>query len=104
MRSRFIAGAAVVIAGTIGGCGASGFCSTHRCVGNLDHEHDSIVQCVDGTWSHSGGRQGACSGHRGERTSGGTDTSGLSGGNLSGGNFNGGNFSGGNFNGSLGNS
>jgi hypothetical protein len=44
---------------------ASGFCSTHSCEGNFDHGQGSIVQCEDGTYSHSGGVQGACSWHGG---------------------------------------
>ena len=88
MRARFIAGAAVVAAGAIGGCGATGFCASHRCVGDFSHQHGSVVECVDGTWSHLGGLPGACSDHGGERGGGGesgTDTGGLSGGAASGG-------------------
>ncbi len=74
-----VVGAAAVVAATIGGCGGSGFCASHRCVSGFDHEHGSIVQCVDGEWSHAGGSQRACSDHGGARSSG-TDTSAPSGG------------------------
>jgi hypothetical protein len=39
------------------------FCSTHPCIDNFDNGVGYIVQCADGTWSHSGGRSGACSYH-----------------------------------------
>ena len=42
------------------------FCSTHDCIDNFDNGTGYIVQCVDGEWSHSGGRPGACSYHGGE--------------------------------------
>jgi len=42
------------------------FCSTHKCIAYFPHGRGTIVQCVDGEWSHSGGIQGACSYHRGE--------------------------------------
>ena len=45
----------------------AGFCSTHDCIPNFDEGNGSIVQCADGMWSQSGGIQGACSGHGGER-------------------------------------
>src|SRR5437762_3151194 len=37
------------------------FCSTHKCIAYFPHGRGTIVQCVDGEWSHSGGIQGACS-------------------------------------------
>jgi hypothetical protein len=46
--------------------GDAPFCSTHDCIDNFDNGTGYIVQCVDGEWSHSGGRPGACSYHRGE--------------------------------------
>jgi hypothetical protein len=42
-----------------------GFCDTHDCIPNFDNGNGSIVQCADGTYSHSGGIQGACSHHGG---------------------------------------
>jgi hypothetical protein len=42
------------------------FCSTHTCIGDWDNASGYIVQCSDGTWSHSGGASGACSWHGGE--------------------------------------
>jgi hypothetical protein len=41
------------------------FCDTHDCIPNFDNGNGSIVQCADGTYSHSGGIQGACSHHGG---------------------------------------
>jgi hypothetical protein len=41
------------------------FCSTHDCIDNFENGKGSIVQCADGQWSQSGGRQGACSYHGG---------------------------------------
>jgi hypothetical protein len=43
------------------------FCATHDCIPNYDNGHGSTVQCADGTYSHSGGIQGACSHHGGVR-------------------------------------
>jgi hypothetical protein len=43
------------------------FCSTHQCIGAFQTESGYIVQCVDGTYSHAGGIQGACSHHGGEQ-------------------------------------
>jgi opacity protein-like surface antigen len=43
------------------------FCKRHRCIPNFYAGHGYIVQCRDGMWSHSGGRPGACSYHRGVR-------------------------------------
>ncbi|HEU0072575.1 MAG TPA: hypothetical protein VFS30_01050 [Dehalococcoidia bacterium] len=41
------------------------FCSTHECIDNFENGKGYIVQCNDGKWSQSGGRQGACSQHGG---------------------------------------
>lgn len=41
------------------------FCATHVCIPNYDNGTGSTVQCSDGSYSHSGGRQGACSHHGG---------------------------------------
>jgi hypothetical protein len=41
------------------------FCATHDCIPNYDEGTGYQVQCADGTWSHSGGRPGACSWHGG---------------------------------------
>ena len=45
----------------------SGFCSAHHCIPSFGEGNGYIVQCLDGEWSHSGGLQGACSYHGGER-------------------------------------
>lgn len=42
------------------------FCSTRQCIGAFTSEPGTIVQCSDGTYSHSGGISGACSRHGGE--------------------------------------
>jgi hypothetical protein len=42
------------------------FCATHQCIGAFTTEPGTIVQCSDGTYSHSGGISGACSRHGGE--------------------------------------
>jgi hypothetical protein len=46
--------------------GSGDFCGTHACIDNFDNGTGYTVQCADGTWSHSGGRPGACSWHGGE--------------------------------------
>jgi hypothetical protein len=43
------------------------FCSSHECIGDWDNASGYVVQCSDGTWSHSGGVSGACSWHGGEQ-------------------------------------
>lgn len=45
--------------------GTGDFCSTHDCIPNYDNGNGTTVQCSDGTFSHSGGIQGACSHHGG---------------------------------------
>jgi hypothetical protein len=67
MNRRLAAVALAVVVLMGGGCGTSGFCASHECIGNFDNGQGSIVQCADGMWSHSGGRSGACSGHGGEQ-------------------------------------
>jgi hypothetical protein len=41
------------------------FCDTHDCIPNYPNGNGSTVQCADGSYSHSGGVQGACSHHGG---------------------------------------
>jgi hypothetical protein len=41
------------------------FCATHVCNPNYPNGTGSTVQCSDGSYSHSGGKQGACSHHGG---------------------------------------
>ena len=41
------------------------FCDSHYCIPNFNGGSGVIVQCNDGSWSHSGGNQGACSWHGG---------------------------------------
>jgi hypothetical protein len=47
--------------------GDAAFCGSHRCIANFPNGHGTIVQCVDGEWSHSGGLTGVCSDHGGPR-------------------------------------
>jgi uncharacterized membrane protein YgcG len=56
------------LGGSSSGGGGSGgsFCTTHTCIGNFNQGNGYVVQCADGTWSHSGGESGACSWHGGE--------------------------------------
>jgi hypothetical protein len=46
--------------------GDTQFCSSHSCIPNFPNGNGSVVQCVDGEWSHSGGLSGGCSDHGGE--------------------------------------
>lgn len=41
------------------------FCSSHDCIGDWSTPSGSVVGCGDGSFSHSGGVQGACSWHGG---------------------------------------
>jgi hypothetical protein len=41
------------------------FCSEHQCIGRFTTEPGTVVECADGTYSHSGGISGACSHHEG---------------------------------------
>jgi hypothetical protein len=43
------------------------FCSTHECIGKYHEEPGTVVECEDGSFSHAGGIQGACSHHGGVR-------------------------------------
>lgn len=52
---------------------SSEFCATHECIDNFEEGRGYAVQCEDGTWSQSGGIQGACSHHGG--VAGGTGSS-----------------------------
>lgn len=49
---------------TDAGAGPS-FCDTHDCIPNYANGNGSTVQCADGSYSQSGGIQGACSRHGG---------------------------------------
>ncbi len=42
------------------------FCQEHECIGNFTQEPGRVVECSDGSFSHSGGISGACSDHGGE--------------------------------------
>ncbi len=43
------------------------FCATRRCVASFRSAQGDVVQRKDGVWSHSGGLEGACDRHGGER-------------------------------------
>jgi hypothetical protein len=45
--------------------GTDDFCTTHDCIPNYPNGRGTTVQCSDGSFSHSGGIQGACSHHGG---------------------------------------
>ncbi len=48
---------------------SGGPCNGNPCIGDWEKEAaegGTVVQCVDGTWSHAGGLSGACSDHGGE--------------------------------------
>jgi hypothetical protein len=51
--------------GSYSGPTVSDFCSIHDCIGDFNNEPGSIVECSDGSYSHAGGIQGACSSHGG---------------------------------------
>jgi hypothetical protein len=57
--------AAAGCASTSNGDGNASFCESHACIDNFDNGDGYKVQCADGTWSHSGGKSGACSWHGG---------------------------------------
>jgi hypothetical protein len=42
------------------------FCNEHECIGRFTEEPGTVVECSDGSFSHSGGISGACSDHGGE--------------------------------------
>jgi len=45
--------------------GDAKFCEEHTCIGSFTTEPGTVVECSDGTYSHSGGIGGACSHHEG---------------------------------------
>ena len=50
----------LVLSVATSGCGNSGdargdFCSTHECISNFDNGNGYVIECTDGTYSHSGG-------------------------------------------------
>jgi hypothetical protein len=51
--------------GSDSGSAGGDFCSTHVCIPNYPNGTGTTVQCADGAYSQSGGKQGACSGHGG---------------------------------------
>ena len=42
------------------------FCEENSCIPNFSNGNGTVVECVDGEYSHSGGISGACSDHGGE--------------------------------------
>jgi hypothetical protein len=42
------------------------FCEEHECIGEFESDDGYVAECTDGTYSHSGGKSGACSDHGGE--------------------------------------
>jgi hypothetical protein len=47
--------------------GDTKFCEAHHCIGRFTEEPGTVAECEDGTFSHAGHIQGACSHHRGVR-------------------------------------
>lgn len=41
------------------------FCASRSCIANFPNGRGTIIQCVDGEWSHSGGLHGVCNRHGG---------------------------------------
>jgi hypothetical protein len=65
LGSSVAVGFAVAAIALLHGPGGNDFCTTHVCVGSFDDGSGFVVQCGDGTWSHSGGTPDACSRHGG---------------------------------------
>lgn len=53
--------------GSASHAGDAEFCDEHHCIGDFTTEDGTVVECADGTYSHAGGLDGACSDHGGER-------------------------------------
>jgi hypothetical protein len=53
--------------GSYSHAGDQTFCEEHECIGRFEQEPGYVVECSDGTFSHSGGISGACSDHGGEK-------------------------------------
>ena len=53
--------------GSYSHAGDGSFCNSHECIGEFEGEDGYVVECTDGTYSHSGGKSGACSDHGGEQ-------------------------------------
>jgi hypothetical protein len=69
MRGRKLV-LAVLAALALVGCAGNLECDGHPCVGDWKRQMalgGTVVRCADGSWSHAGGLQGACSGHGGKR-------------------------------------
>jgi hypothetical protein len=52
--------------GSYSHAGDAKFCEEHECIGDFENEPGEVVECSDGSYSHSGGISGACSDHGGE--------------------------------------
>ena|SRR5947209_8738595 len=65
-RCRMLSTAIIALGAVFAGCGGCSFCHSHDCIGDFNNVRGYIVQCGDGSWSHSGGLQGACSHHDAE--------------------------------------
>ncbi|HEY1688631.1 MAG TPA: hypothetical protein VGF95_07175 [Solirubrobacteraceae bacterium] len=51
--------------GSASHAGDARFCEEHECIGEFTTEPGVVAECADGTYTHSGGIQGACSDHGG---------------------------------------
>jgi hypothetical protein len=52
--------------GSYSHAGDESFCDEHECIGDFETDGGYVVECADGSYSHAGGIQGACSHHGGE--------------------------------------
>ncbi len=52
--------------GSYSHAGDETFCKEHECIGEFETEDGYVAECADGSYSHSGGKSGACSDHGGE--------------------------------------
>lgn len=53
--------------GSYSHAGDEAFCEEHECIGDFEGEDGYVVECEDGSYSHAGGKSGACSDHGGEQ-------------------------------------
>jgi hypothetical protein len=53
--------------GSYSHAGDEAFCLEHECIGDFEGEDGYVVECEDGSYSHAGGKSGACSDHGGEK-------------------------------------
>jgi hypothetical protein len=60
----------VLAALALAGCAGNYECNGHPCTGDWKRDMalgGTVVRCPDGSWSHAGGLQGTCAGHKRKR-------------------------------------